>query len=176
MSAALLSAGCGWEPIPPPEPPPSERVFIMYDNIGSSDFGNDVAEAGKAVANGALDPGERVIVLHRSYRVDGYEGARSVVYEVVKDASQAGFSAGNIEGVRFRRECDTLDRGDSRRRGGYPQGRSRATLRICVRLARVGLDTQIERRSLLSRRRFAPSLGRPVESAGKPADTRLSGI
>ncbi len=61
----------------------------MYDNIGNRDFGSDVEEAGRAVANGALDPGERVVVLHRSYRVEGYDGARSVIYELVKDSSQS---------------------------------------------------------------------------------------
>ncbi len=95
--ATMLLAGCGWDPILPPEPPRAERVLLMYDNIENTDRGEsyyerNVRAAGKAVAEGALDPDERVVVFDRSYRVEGLSGARSVLYELVKDASQtAGF-------------------------------------------------------------------------------------
>jgi hypothetical protein len=59
----------------------------MYDNIGSW-FDDDVAEAGAAVAGGALGKGERVVVFHRNYRMADQAGARSVVYELVKDTSR----------------------------------------------------------------------------------------
>ncbi len=87
----LILAGCGWEPVPPPEAPPAERVLLMYDNIDNSNglyFDQNVTAAGKAVANSALDPGERVVVFDRNFRMDSYGGARSVIYELVKDASQ----------------------------------------------------------------------------------------
>lgn len=88
----LLLTGCGKEPVDPPVAPPAERVLLMYDNIGGAFTGN-VNAAGAAVAAGALDTGERVVVFHRDYRVEA--GYRSVVYELVKDASQ---------GNGFRRE------------------------------------------------------------------------
>ena len=86
--ATLLLAGCSWEPLPPPDAPPAERVFLMYDNIGSW-FDDDVAEAGAAIAAGMLESGDRVVVFHRRYRVEGQTGNRSVIYELVRDASQS---------------------------------------------------------------------------------------
>ena len=76
----MLSAGCSdWEPIDPPKPVPAERGFFMYDNIGSP-FAGNVAAAGRAVAAGALDPGERVIVYHRM-------SSGNVIYELVRSTS-----------------------------------------------------------------------------------------
>ncbi len=66
----------------------------MYDNIenidrrGNSYFAKNVHAAGKAVAQEVLDPDERVVVFDRNFKAEGYTGARSVVYEIVKDASQ----------------------------------------------------------------------------------------
>ena len=95
MSAAGLLAGCDRGQIPPPEPPPAERVFVMYDNIDNDyrkPFTTNVDAAGRAVASGALGADERVVVFHRGVQIEGYTGARSVIYELVKDASQgAGF-------------------------------------------------------------------------------------
>ena len=88
---ALLLAGCNKEPLEPPAPVPAERVLLMYDNIENDNgvwFARNVTAAGKAVAEGALDPAERVVVFDRRYRVDGQTGNRSVVYELVKDSSQ----------------------------------------------------------------------------------------
>ena len=90
LAVTLLLTGCGWEPVPPPEAPRAERVLLMYDNINDGDYFNkNVIAAGKAVAKGALDQDERVVVFDRNYRVEGYDGVRSVTYELVKDASQA---------------------------------------------------------------------------------------
>ncbi len=90
LVSVLLLAGCSSEPLPPPVPPSAKRVLLMYDNIDNPGgyFTRNVRDAGKAVAAGALDPGERVVVFHRGYNAEGYTGARSVVYELVKDASQ----------------------------------------------------------------------------------------
>ncbi len=86
--AVLLLSGCSDEkPIPPPGPVPAERVFLMYDNIGSW-FNGDVMEAGEAVAEGALGDDERVVVFHRNYRLEDQTGSRSVIYELVKDTRQ----------------------------------------------------------------------------------------
>lgn len=88
VSAAivLLLAGCQWEPLEPPPPAPVERVFFMYDNIDPVNFDADMVEAGKAVAGGALDPAERVVVYARM-------GSGNVIYELVKDSSVArGYS------------------------------------------------------------------------------------
>jgi hypothetical protein len=88
LAAVLLLQGCETEkPLPPPEPVPAERVFLMYDNIGSW-FYDDVEEAGEAVAAGALGPDERVVVFHRNYSVEGEDGRRSVIYELVRDTRQ----------------------------------------------------------------------------------------
>ncbi len=90
--ATMLLAGCDRKPVPPPEPPRAQRVLLMYDNINNNSglwFEQNVMAAGKAVGKNALDPGERVVVFDRSYRVEGHSGARSVIYELVKDASQA---------------------------------------------------------------------------------------
>jgi hypothetical protein len=61
----------------------------MYDNInddGQRPFSGNVNAAGKAVAAGALDPDERVIVYERM-------STGNVVYELVKDSSaDRGFS------------------------------------------------------------------------------------
>jgi hypothetical protein len=59
----------------------------MYDNIGNP-FEQNVRAAGEAIAQGALDTDERVIVFHRGYGIPDVEGIRSVVYELVKDSSQ----------------------------------------------------------------------------------------
>jgi hypothetical protein len=78
LAAVLLLSGCGEEkPITPPGPGPAERVLLMYDNIGSW-FDDDVDEAGEAVAAGALDNDERVIVYERM-------SSGNVVYELVRD-------------------------------------------------------------------------------------------
>lgn len=81
---AATLAGCNKEPIPPPCPVPAERVFLMYDNInndGSSrPFTANVNAAGMAVAAGALDPDERVVVYERM-------SSGNVVYELVRDSS-----------------------------------------------------------------------------------------
>jgi hypothetical protein len=61
----------------------------MYDNIGYPYFDRNVEAAGEAVAGGALGAEERVVVFHRSYReVPDVTGARSVIYELVKDSSR----------------------------------------------------------------------------------------
>jgi hypothetical protein len=91
---ALALTGCSWEPQEPPVAPPAERVFLMYDNITDPYFNDDVREAGKAVGEGALSSGDRVVVFHRNYHVTDV-GSRSVVYELVADSSQP---------ERFRRE------------------------------------------------------------------------
>jgi hypothetical protein len=85
--AALTLAGCSWDPVPPPEPVPAERVLLMYDNIGDW-FYDDVKEAGRAVSDGAIEANERVVVFHRNYRVPELASNRSVIYELVKDSSQ----------------------------------------------------------------------------------------
>ena len=89
MAAGLLATGCSWDPVEPPQPPPARRVLLMYDNIGDW-FEKDVREAGAAVATGVLGPEERVVVFHRGFRSEDYTGTRSVIYELVKDASQLG--------------------------------------------------------------------------------------
>lgn len=58
----------------------------MYDNIGDPYFSTNVDAAGKAVAAGALDRDEKVVVYHRM-------SSGNAIYELVKDASaQKGFS------------------------------------------------------------------------------------
>jgi hypothetical protein len=74
--------GCHWDVDPPQPDLPADRVFVMYDNIGTW-FHDDVAEAGAAVAAGALNPQDRVIVYER-------ESTGNVVYELVKDGLSPG--------------------------------------------------------------------------------------
>ncbi len=90
LSAMALMAGCNdWEPLPPPRPVPAERVFLMYDNInnsGGKPFTGNVNAAGRAIAEGVLDPAERVVVYERMSGGD-------IIYELYKDPSVAnGFS------------------------------------------------------------------------------------
>lgn len=87
--AAALLAGCSWDIESPPERVPAERVFLMYDNIGSW-FNGDVTEAGMAVAAGAIGPRDRVVVFHRDFRPSPGDVRTSYVYELVKDGSAAG--------------------------------------------------------------------------------------
>jgi hypothetical protein len=76
-SSTLLFSGCIKEkPVEPPKPEPAERVFFMYDNIGGAYFTGNVDAAGEAVAKGALDPEERVVVYHR---------LSNNIYELVQD-------------------------------------------------------------------------------------------
>ncbi len=92
--AAALLAGCDrWEPLPPPQPVPAEKVFLMYDNIGSYYFGNDVNEAGRAIAADALDPGERVVIYERL-------PSGNVISEIVKNSSIPGGFA-RMERVKY---------------------------------------------------------------------------
>lgn len=79
MVAAAALAGCTWDTLEPPEPVPAERVLLMYDNLGDW-FDADVVEAGKAVAAGALDGAERVVVYDRI-------GSGDEIYELVRDGS-----------------------------------------------------------------------------------------
>jgi hypothetical protein len=89
LAAAVLPlfVGCEqWEPIPPPEPVPAERVFLMYDNINDDNhrpFTLNVNAAGRAVGEGALDADERVVVYERM-------SSGNVVYELVRDSSNPG--------------------------------------------------------------------------------------
>lgn len=84
LTAALWLAGCRHSTPPPPAIDGDPKVFIMYDNIGSW-FNDDVDEAGKAVADGALIEGQRVVVFHK--RSGGNE-----IYELVRDPSNtAGY-------------------------------------------------------------------------------------
>jgi hypothetical protein len=65
----------------------------MYDNIGSRYFGDDVKEAGQAIAAGALDPNERVVVYERF-------PSGNVISELVKNSSvSAGFE--KVERLRY---------------------------------------------------------------------------
>jgi hypothetical protein len=88
LFTVVLLAGCEKKPTPiPPRIDNDPKVLIMYDNIGTW-FNDDVAEAERAVAAGALaDEGHRVIVFHR--KSDG-----SQIYELVRDKSvKEGFRA-----------------------------------------------------------------------------------
>jgi hypothetical protein len=96
LAAAVSLTGC--IPHDQPDPPviKASRVFLMYDNIDNAydnPFTENVNAAGEAVAEGALDPDERVVVFHRNYRVPGETPLyRSVIYELVKDALGEGFN------------------------------------------------------------------------------------
>jgi hypothetical protein len=89
LVGALLLSGCSWEVLPPPVPVPADKVFIMYDNINADDsrpFTGNVDAAGRAVALGALDSDERVVVFERMQ-------SGNVIYELVKDSSdKSGFN------------------------------------------------------------------------------------
>ncbi len=83
MAALLLAAGCDYEPLPPPPPAQAQKVFLMYDNINNDPgkpFTENVNAAGRAVANGALDRDERVVVFEQT-------ASGNVIYELVKDIS-----------------------------------------------------------------------------------------
>ncbi len=80
LSLVMLT-GCLKDPGDDPRPvDPEGRVLVMYDNIGSW-FRDDVAEAARAVAAGALKKeNQRVIVFER-------RNSGSVVYELVQDGN-----------------------------------------------------------------------------------------
>ncbi|MDR2890838.1 MAG: hypothetical protein LBV18_04460 [Alistipes sp.] len=83
--AVLFLASCEKKPTPEPLPriDPDAKTFLMYDNIGSPWFEADVAEAGRAVAEGVLAKGHRVLVFHREYaQTTGYDYC-NVIYELV---------------------------------------------------------------------------------------------
>ncbi len=91
----------------PPLVDPVPKVFLMYDNIGDGEIGNyndnhftdDVAEAGSAIASGAMaQQGHRVIVFHRKYPTDDKFGGKPTIYELVRDRSvKAGYTRQIIE-------------------------------------------------------------------------------
>jgi hypothetical protein len=95
VATAVTLTGCipDWELQDPPELLPAKRVFLMYDNIGPLYFPGDVNEAGRAVAAGALDPDERVVVYERA-------ASGNVISELVRNPSASG-GFDKVELVRY---------------------------------------------------------------------------
>jgi len=126
LAAAAALAGCSREPVEPPAPVPAERVLLMYDNInndGSKPFSENVRAAGEAVAEGALDADERVIVYEKLATGD-------VVYELVRDNAAAdGYS---------QRELKKYAQGENSSIDAATMGRVLADIRRAIPAAHYG--------------------------------------